>query len=291
MRTVLPDISIRQLEYLVAVAAHPTWATAAAEVGVSASALSQGLAELERRVGVELFEPAGRRRVLRASAQPVLDHARQVVALTQDLASWADRMRTSGAGRIRLGMIDVAAVVHFPDVLRSFRAEHRDVDLTLSVAPSRALLDSVVAGDLDLVVCVEPPAPVAGVVTEPLLAEPLVVIGPPGITIGAPATWGPWILFPEGSHSRRLVVDRLVELGAPIEVAAESHQPDVIREMVRLGLGWTALPRSQSATAPEQLTVGERLLERRLVLARRQGAVTDPAVVELAQRLADSVAG
>ena len=64
----LPDLSIRQLEYLVAVADEPTWAHAAARVGVSPSALSQGLAELERRVGVALFERDGRRRLVRRSA-------------------------------------------------------------------------------------------------------------------------------------------------------------------------------------------------------------------------------
>ena len=55
-RPALPDLSIRQLEYLVAVADAPTWADAANAVGVSASALSQGLAELERRIGIDLFE-------------------------------------------------------------------------------------------------------------------------------------------------------------------------------------------------------------------------------------------
>ena len=83
----LPDLSIRQLEYLVAIADAPTWAVAASQVGVSPSALSQGLAELERRVGVDLFERHGRRRVLRPSALPVLDHARQVVALTATCSS------------------------------------------------------------------------------------------------------------------------------------------------------------------------------------------------------------
>ena len=39
----LPDLSIRQLEYLVAVAESPSWAVAAERVGVSPSALSQGL--------------------------------------------------------------------------------------------------------------------------------------------------------------------------------------------------------------------------------------------------------
>ena len=281
----LPDISIRQLEYLVAVADSPTWAAAARDVGVSASALSQGLAELEKRVGIELFEAVGRRRHLRAGVAPVLDHARQVVALTRDLVVWADRLRLAATGRVSLGMIDVAAVVHFPDVLRGFRSEHGEVDLRLTVASSRSLLDDLQRGRLDLVVCVEPPEPPAGIDLVPLLSEAMVVYGPPGVTIGDPSTWGPWVLFPGSSHSRRLVTNRLAELGASTVVAAESHQPDVLREMVLLGLGWTVLPRSQGESERGELSVGEQILERRLVLARRSGAVSDPAVGELSRRL------
>ncbi len=281
----LPDISIRQLEYLVAVADSPTWAAAAGEIGVSPSALSQGLAELERRVGLQLFESVGRRRKLRATVMPVLEHARQVVALTRDVVVWADRLRLADTGRGSLGMIDVAAVVHFPDVLRSFRAEHAAVDLRLTVASSRTLLDDLQRGRLDIVVCVAPPEPPAGIELVPLLSEPMIVYGPPGVLIGDPASWGPWVLFPSASHSHRLVIDRLAELGAPTEVAAESHQPDVLREMVLLGLGWTVLPRSQGESERGELSVGEQILKRRLVLARRSAAVTDPAVDELARRL------
>ncbi len=281
----LPDISIRQLEYLVAIADSPTWAAAAATVGVSASALSQGLAELERRVGIDMFESVGRRRILRVTATPVLEHARQVVALTRDMTEWADRLSSAQTGRVRLGLIDVAAVVHFPDVLRSFRTEHSEVDLKLSVSSSRRLLDDVQRGELDIAVCVEPPEPIAGVETLSLLSEPMIVYGPPGVAIGKPSSWGPWVLFPADSHSRQLVVDRLAELGSPVTVAAESHQPDVLREMVLLGLGWTVLPRSQGESERGDLTVGEQILERKLVLARRTGGVSDPAVDELAHRL------
>ena len=284
----LPDISIRQLEYLVAVADAPTWRVAADRVGVSPSALSQGLAELERRIGVRLFEAHGRRRVLRATSAPVLDHARQVVTATTDLVDWARRLDTASAGRVRLGMIDVAAVTHFPDVLRAFRDERPEVELTLSVAPSRTLLADLARGALDLAVCVEPPTPIAGVDTAPLLTEPLVVYGPPNVEIGPPATWGPWVLFPADSHTRQAVSASLAARGAPLEIAAESHQPDVLREMVLLGLGWTVLPRSQGELGPVELTIGEQVLERRLVLARRRDAIVDPAVDELANRLSGS---
>lgn len=277
MRRVLPDISIRQLQYLVAVADEPSWAAAAESVGVSASALSQGLAELERRVGVELFEPHGRRRLVRESAGPVLDHARRVLALTADLVDWSERLRGARAGRVRVGMIDTAAVVHFPEVVRAFRRERPDVALTVTVAPSAALLDDLRAGVLDLVVCVEPPGALAGIGTALLLEEPLVVVGPP-----EGGDWGPWVTFPAGSHTRRLILDGLRTLGAPLTIAAESHQPDVLVQMVRLGLGWTVLPRHG---LPADVTIGPEVAVRRLVLARRAVTVSDPAVDDFAARL------
>ena len=280
----LPDISIRQLEYLVAVADSPTWAVAAERVGVSASALSQGLSELERRVGVELFERDGRRRLVRAAARPVLDHARQVVALTGDLVAWSERVGGGMTGSVRVGMIDVAAVVHFPDVLAAFRSDRSDVDLHLTVAPSRGLLDELRGGTLDVVVCVEPAEGLPGVRTEVLMSESLVVVAPAGTPIGEPARWGPWVLFPEGSHTRSQVESRLRELGVPLQIAAESHQPDVLAQMVGLGLGWTVLPAVQVPDGVA-VTFGPELLERRLVAAWRDGAVRDPAADELLRRL------
>ena len=46
--TGLPNLTVQQLDYLVAVVDAPTWADAAARLGVTPSALSQGLAEFER---------------------------------------------------------------------------------------------------------------------------------------------------------------------------------------------------------------------------------------------------
>jgi len=278
VRTTLPDLSIRQLEYLVAVADSPNWAEAASAVGVSPSALSQGLAELERRVGVPLFDREGRRRVLRESAGEVLAHARQVVALTGDLASWADRTRAGGSGRLRVGMIDAAAVGHFAQALRGFRSDHPDIELRLTVGPSGQVLDELKAGRIDVAVCVEPPVPRRGVETKPLLTEDIAVYSPDGRRPQRPATWGPWVFFPEGSHTREVIVDALRELGAPIEIVAESHQPDVMRAMVGLGLGWTVLPVVQAEMGTDALTNGRVIGTRDLVVATRTGAAIDPAV-------------
>ena len=281
----LPDLSIRQLEYLVAVDEAPTWAAAATQVGVSPSALSQGLAELERRLGVTLFDRDGRRRHVRDGAAPVVAHARQVLGLTGDLATWADRQRTGVAGRVRIGMIDAAALVHLPDALQQFRSDRPDVTLLLRVAPSGELIDHLIGGELDLVVCVEPPAEVAGVEWSALRQEELVVLAPPGSEIAGAASWGPWVLFPLGSHTRSIIESELRARGAPLEVVAESHQPEVLREMVRLGAGWTVLPDTGPDSTSRSLVRGPVLTTRRLVVARRAGSIVDPAAGELADRI------
>jgi DNA-binding transcriptional LysR family regulator len=134
-------------------------------------------------------------------------------------------------------------------------------------------------------VCVEPPIAIPGVDTDHLLTEDLAVYGPSGADFDAPSTWGPWVLFPIGSHTRSVVVDALARLGAPLEVAAESHQPEVVREMVRLGSGWTVLPTVQAEHGDRALPPGRPLTTRRLVVATRSDSVRDPVVDEFAELL------
>jgi DNA-binding transcriptional LysR family regulator len=287
----IPNLTVQQLEYLVAVADAPTWAVAAAAVGVTPSALSQGLAELERRVGLTLFAREGRRRVLTAAAAPVLAHARDVVARTVDLARYAARVRDGRTGTLRVGMIDAAAVDHFSHTLRRFRAQRADLDLRLTVTSSAALLDLLRRAELDLVVCVEPPGLAESIVTTPLTSEPLHVHAPDRRALDRPPReWGPWVTFPAGAHTRVVIQRALRRVGAPFDVIAESHQPEVLREMVRVGLGWTVLPTGRSGEVAG-LVVGDAIADRCLVLARRAEAVPNPAGDVLARALEQAVSG
>jgi DNA-binding transcriptional LysR family regulator len=148
------------------------------------------------------------------------------------------------------------------------------------VAPSGELVDQLRAGALDVAVVVEPPTPAAarGLDLVPLLSEPLVVVAPEGREVGPPGEWGPWVLFPQGSHTRATIESELRELGAPVEVVAESHQPEVLREMARLGVGWTVLPEAQARAGRGRggKGVSRTLTTRRLVVARRSGRVDQP---------------
>jgi DNA-binding transcriptional LysR family regulator len=292
----LPNLTVQQLEYVAAVARSPTWADAAAAVGVTPSALSQGLAELERRVGVPLFERRGRRRVLRPGAAEVVAHAERVLAATGDLARWAAASRAGRVGRVRIGMIDAAAVAHFPSVLRAYRRSHPGVQLHLTVAPSAELVAGLARGDVDLAVCVAPRDDPGGLAWTPLLREPLGVYRPESgsdaAVASSPASWGPWVTFPVGSHTRALIAEALRQAGVRFDVVAESHQPEVLREMVRLGMGWTVLPEVQAGTGAARLRRArpEPIVERNLVLGRRVDAPRSPPLDALAAALVSHAA-
>lgn len=285
----VPNLTVQQLEYLVAVADAPTWSLAAAAVGVTPSAMSQGLAELERRVGITLFERQGRRRVLAPAAAPVVSHAREVMARTVDLARYALQLREGRGGSLRVGMIDAAATIHFSRALRDFREHSPDLDLRLTVNSSAALLELLRSADLDLVICVEPPGFAESIVTAPLATEPLLVHAPDHNALQRPPRdWGPWVTFPPGAHTRTVVQRALRRMGVPFDVVADSHQPEVLREMVRIGLGWTVLPAPARPGDAANLAIGPPIAQRRLIVARRAGAVANNAgeVLERALRLA-----
>ena len=281
----LPDISMTQLQYLVAVQESPTWASAAAALGVSQSALSQGLAELQRRLGIELFSWNGRRRVPASSTEEVTEHARRILALTSDLSGWSDRIRAGSAGKLRVGMIDAAAVDHFGETLRSFREDRPQLDLHVTVGPSSQLLQGLTSGDLDLSICVSPQD--SKFSSVPLLEEDLYVYAPPGARPSGPQEWGPWVTFPTGSLTRDLIGEALRSTGSTFSVVAESNQPEVLSEMVLIGMGWTVLPRIQAERPPASLTPVQKtpLLKRSLVAATRDSNLVNPAASELVSAL------
>jgi len=129
------------------------------------------------------------------------------------------------------------------------------------------------------VVCVDPD-PDDRFVLEPLIAEPLYVYAPPGVRVGSPAKWGPWVTFPGASRSRSLMARKLRAKGAPFEVVAESSQPAVLKEMVRLGMGWTVLSPVDAETERK-----DPIADRTLTLVRRKDRVPNTALATLLDAL------
>lgn len=271
--------SVTQLRYLLATTETDTWKQAAARLGVSGPAMSQGLAELERRLGIPLFDNDGRHRNLTANGRTVVEYARRIVTEYGDLSRFARSVREGSGGRLRIGMIDTAALHHFSDTLIDFKQSHRDVDFHLVVQPSSTLLEMLDRGHLDVIIGVDLPSDDRHITTT-LLEEPLFIYAPIGTPSNIPTRrWGPWLTFPATSRTRRRIAQHLAGRGVVFDVVAESSQPSVLRGMVHLALGWTVLCATDAEQAPYALAPfdSQPLTTRSLTLSYRKERHLDVA--------------
>lgn len=270
-------VRIRQLIHLREAVRRGSLTEAAAALGASQPALSQSLAELERRLGVVLFERAGRSRRLTADGIEVLAFAERVLAEVGELRDRLGASASGERGRLRVGMIDAASLYVLSDAIGAYRAAYPGVDLQLRVDSSAALIAQLRGFELDLVFAVGPPEPdLEGV---EMLREPLHVYAPPGADPFAPPAEAEWALYASGSRTRALIDDGLARLGIHPRVSLESQNPGVLRQMVALGLGWSVLPvavgEAEGGRDGPALRRGALVAERMLSAMRRAGAPPD----------------
>ncbi|MEX2374991.1 MAG: LysR family transcriptional regulator [Dehalococcoidia bacterium] len=268
------SVHLQQLVYLREVDRAGTFTEAARRLHVSQPALSQSLAELERRIGLSLFEARGRRRVFTEAGREALRFATDVLGRAAEFRAWTESYREGARGTLSVGMIDAASLYALPDAVRAFREAHPEVHLQLVVDTSGALVARLERYELDLAFVV---GPVDGQFESvELTREPLHIYAPSGVGARSRAEDAEWVLYPEGSHTRHQIDDGLARLGIVPRVALESHNPQVLRQMVELGFGWSVLP--PAVAEGGNLVQREQVAERTLLGVRRSGLVADPRV-------------
>ena len=111
----------QQLAYLREVERAGTFTEAARRLHVSQPALSQALAEFERRVGLPLFEPRGRLREFTEAGREAARFAAEVLGRAAEFRAWTQAYEQGGAGSLTVGMIDAASLYALPGAVRRFR--------------------------------------------------------------------------------------------------------------------------------------------------------------------------
>ncbi|MET7998635.1 LysR family transcriptional regulator [Amycolatopsis sp. NPDC005232] len=126
----LPNVTIRQLEYLIAVAETGSLTTAATRCHVSQAAISLALTEVERALGLRLVIRSPRRGAsLTAAGKQVLADARRVVGAMSDLGVEARGLGQDVSGTLVVGCYGPIAPFHLPAAIATFENDHPDVSV------------------------------------------------------------------------------------------------------------------------------------------------------------------
>jgi DNA-binding transcriptional LysR family regulator len=133
-----------ELKAFVAVVAHGNFARAAAELGMSASALSQTIRELETQLGVRLLNRTTRSLSLTHAGARL--HARFKPAMIEMEAALEDvaGLRDTPAGTLRVNMPSVAAAAYLKPVFGRFHQAYPDIVLDVTI--DDRVIDIVAAG-------------------------------------------------------------------------------------------------------------------------------------------------
>lgn len=143
------SFTIRQMEYFEALAQVGHFGRAAAQVGVTQPALSAQIAEMEQRLGCQLFERGGRAVRLTEPGRQLQPRIEKLLNELRDLGSIAQRGRSAMQGRFRLGIIPTVAPYLLPRLLPELRAHYPGLEVELREAITGTLMEETVSGRLD----------------------------------------------------------------------------------------------------------------------------------------------
>ncbi|WP_077001098.1 LysR family transcriptional regulator [Variovorax sp. KK3] len=162
------NVTIRHLRAAVAVGAHASFRRAAEAVHVSQPALSLAISELERELGVTLFDRTSRQVSTTELGASFLQGAVRVLGDFDRLVQEVGDVAKSRRGRVMVTCVSSVAGRVMPLAIRRCAQRYPEVEVSMQDDVAAGILASVQAGAVDLGVTVEPAAPGHGMVFEPL---------------------------------------------------------------------------------------------------------------------------
>jgi LysR family hydrogen peroxide-inducible transcriptional activator len=280
---VLP-FTLRQLEYIVAVADHGHFGRAAAACGVSQPSLSTQLAQVEEAIGLQLFERGRSGAKATRRGEPFIAAARALLGRASDLVSLA-RASDPFSGELRLGAIPTIAPFALPALSEAVKRAYPSLRIVWTEDQTPDLVALTDAGLLDgALLAVE--AELGGLDVLPIGDDPFVL----AVQREHPLARGRSIPGPEALADLPLLVlddghclrdQTLAACGraAPDSAAARYRATSLttLIELVAAGLGVTLLPSlalAPDGSHPRLATVpfSERIPGRTLGFATRPGS-------------------
>lgn len=182
-------LEVRRLQVLREVARQGTVAAAARALHLSAPAVSQQLAALEREAGAHLLDRNGHRLALTEAGRTLVAHTETILAQLEAAAADLAAMNGSDGGRLAVGAFPTAAASFAAAALAEVPREQPSVRVHLQELEPERSLDLLKAGDLDLAVAHEydlvPRRADPALHRIELLTEILQVALPPGHSLAA----------------------------------------------------------------------------------------------------------
>lgn len=231
------------LRTFLAVRQHRNYTRAAEELFVSQPAVSRRIRELERELGVRLFEQLGKALHLTAAGEALAVEAERLLGGMERAAEVVRGHAAAGKGRLRIGASATPGCCLLPAVVGAFYRQHPDSELSYAVENSRVIERGIVSNELDMGFIGETPESPA-LAARPVVMDEIICVTAPGHPLAGRKRVSPAVLANEmcvvrerGSSTRRLAEVWLAEKGSSFTTVIELSSSEAIKALVASGVG------------------------------------------------------
>ncbi len=240
--------SLKQLEYLTALADTQHFGKAAERCHVTPSTLSAGIRDLEEVLEVSLAERSKRHVLMTPLGLEIAARARLLLRDAQDIMELAASQKPPLGGDLRLGVIPTISPYLLPQALPLLRDQAPGLRLYLREAQTADLLKRLREGELDAVLLALP-FEIDGLDCQPLFEDAFLFACQAGHELAAREAISttdlmgqPLLLLEEGHCLRAHALDACHFGDNPVKSAYEATSLPTLVQMVAAGLGVTLLP-------------------------------------------------
>ncbi|MDU4094481.1 MAG: LysR family transcriptional regulator [Pantoea sp.] len=280
------NYTLRQLRVFVAVAQYGSFSQAGQMIGLSQSAVSHSIKELEAEMGIRLLDRTTREVMLTGAGQQL---AKRLEGLLEELNATLLDARSFGqqrSGTVRVAASQTISAHLMPQCLAASQLHYPEIKVTLRDRPQQWVLQSVRDAEVDFGIVVGP-LTAGEFASQPILDEPFLLLCRQDDAL-AQVEKLHWqllngrtlVLQDYASGSRVLIDEALKQQRVEAEIAQEIGHPTTLYPMVEAGIGISILPALALPLPAGRPLMVRRLLpeiNRTLMLIRRKNRSLTPA--------------
>ncbi|MGG5217736.1 LysR family transcriptional regulator [Rahnella variigena] len=280
------NYSLRQLRVFVAVSRYGSFSRAGESIGLSQSAVSHSMKELEAEMGVRLLDRTTREVALTDAGlrlanrvEPLLD---ELHAMLLDTRSFG----TQHNGRVRIASSQTISAQLMPQCIASGALQYPDIRVLLRDQAQQLVLNSVRNAEVDFGIVIDP-GENTDLDCEPILHEPFLMMCREDHALAAlpvvkwQALNGQKLVLQDYASGSRILIDGALKTQkVKAEIVQEIGHPATLFPMVEAGIGISVIP-ALALPGPEgsKLVVKSLVPEinRVLMLVKRKNRSLSPA--------------
>ena len=273
------NYSLRQLRVFVTVAQAKSFSRAGEIIGLSQSAVSHSVKELEQQTGVRLLDRTTREVILTEAGQQLAARLERILDELSSTLRDVGRVGQQLSGTVRVAASQTISAHLIPRCIAFSNQQYPDIDFVLHDRPQQWVLECIRQGEVDFGIVIDP-GPVSDLECEEVLSEPFLLLCRDDDPLAAldEVAWqalqgARLVLQDYASGSRPLIDAALREQQVRATIVQEIGHPATLFPMVEAGIGISVLP-ALALPLPQgsRLTVKRftPAIERKLMLVRRK---------------------